>query len=542
MKKLLLILCFALMCIGARAQFVIGSTYKARSFDDIVEPYLIYQEAYNKFDAEVSQLIKYISDILGQDIDSQMRALMNAEYKKAQSISAELHSRGLSKELRARYNTVTSKVQSEVVAYNNRVAQAREAAARERAAEQARIEEESKKPKLWSGSGFALKGGYLVTNYHVVEDAAVINVKGIHGDFSTSYLATIAATDRYNDLAIIKISDPDFSGFGSIPYSIKTTTSEVGENIFVLGYPLTATMGDEIKYTTGVISSKTGFQGDVSLYQISAPIQPGNSGGPLFDSKGNIIGIVSAKHNDAENVGYAIKSLYLRNLSESSNNTSILPSTNSISSLSRTEQIKSLKKYVFLIECSSASMSYSAHSSNNWNANNSSVHNGSTMKMSISRSNLSIPVGGTAILHAYNYGPSLSWESDNTQIATVSSSGTVTGIASRSTIIWAKGNEYKMCMVTVTNSSYNNGDTPYSSNSSSDYSKTIYSKDATVKVGQRIRAIINGENITEWEVDQYRSEYVKASGKELIILRSGNVSVWGYIGKSPKLFKFHIVD
>lgn len=68
-------------------------------------------------------------------------------------------------------------------------------------------------------------------------------------------------------------------------------------------------MGDEIKLTTGVISSKTGFQGDVSLYQISAPIQPGNSGGPLFDNKGNLIGIVNAKHKGAENVGYAIKHL-----------------------------------------------------------------------------------------------------------------------------------------------------------------------------------------------------------------------------------------
>ena len=69
---------------------------------------------------------------------------------------------------------------------------------------------------------------------------------------------------------------------------MNTTTSEVGEEVFVLGYPLTATMGDEIKLTTGVISSKSGFQGDISQYQISAPVQPGNSGGPLFDSKGNI--------------------------------------------------------------------------------------------------------------------------------------------------------------------------------------------------------------------------------------------------------------
>ena len=207
-------------------------------------------------------------------------------------------------------------------------------------------------PSKWSGSGFALKDGYLVTNYHVIEGANTITIKGVKGDFSIAYKATVVASDKYNDLALLKINDSRFYGFGQIPYSVKMTTVEVGNEIFVLGYPLTATMGDEIKYTTGVISSKTGFQGDVSLYQISAPIQPGNSGGPLFDSKGCLIGIVNAKHVGAENVGYAIKSSYLRNLIESYISTDILPGYNTISTLTRPEQISAIKKYVFLIECS----------------------------------------------------------------------------------------------------------------------------------------------------------------------------------------------
>lgn len=139
----------------------------------------------------------------------------------------------------------------------------------------------------------------------------------------------------------------------NIPYSVKTTTSEVGEEVFVLGYPLTATMGDEIKLTTGVVSSKSGFQGDVSEYQISAPIQPGNSGGPLFDSKGNVIGIVSAKHVGAENVGYAIKTSYLRNLMESAITTNVLPQNNKISSLNLSGKVKAVKNYVYYINCSS---------------------------------------------------------------------------------------------------------------------------------------------------------------------------------------------
>lgn len=207
----------------------------------------------------------------------------------------------------------------------------------------------------WSGTGFALNNGYIVTNYHVIENAKSISVQGIKGDFTSQYNATIIATDKYNDLALLQISDNRFNAFGTIPYNVKTSISDVGEEVFVLGYPLTSTMGDEIKLTTGVISSKTGFQGDVSLYQISAPIQPGNSGGPLFDNKGDLIGIVNAKHKGAENVGYAIKTSYLKNLIESSISTSVLPNNNQIAGLPLTEKVKSLKNYVFMITCSNTS-------------------------------------------------------------------------------------------------------------------------------------------------------------------------------------------
>lgn len=213
------------------------------------------------------------------------------------------------------------------------------------------------KKEEWSGTGFALNNGYIVTNYHVIENAKSISIQGIKGDFMSHYNATIIATDKYNDLALLQISDNRFNGFGTIPYNVKTSISDVGEEVFVLGYPLTSTMGDEIKLTTGVISSKTGFQGDVSLYQISAPIQPGNSGGPLFDNKGNLIGIVNAKHKGAENVGYAIKTSYLKNLIESSIHTSILPSNNQIAGLPLTGKVKSLKNYVFMITCSNTGSS-----------------------------------------------------------------------------------------------------------------------------------------------------------------------------------------
>lgn len=217
----------------------------------------------------------------------------------------------------------------------------------------------------WSGTGFALKNGYVVTNYHVVEDAKTINISGINGDFGGSYTASVVATDKENDLAIIKVNDSRFNGFGTLPYAIDMNQAEVGDDVFVLGYPLTQTMGDEIKLTNGIISSRTGFQGDVSLYQMSAPIQPGNSGGPMFNSKGNVVGIVSAHHKGTENVGYAIKTSYLKNLAESSSLSNIFPTNNTISTLPLSGQVKKLKRFVYLIKCSSQGNSSTSYNSGN---------------------------------------------------------------------------------------------------------------------------------------------------------------------------------
>lgn len=317
------------------------------------------QQIFDQMVEQVNYLTYFISDILAQDIDSPMRELMTKRYNEVQIVSKSLYENGPTSSMENMIRTLTNKINSDIVTYNNRVAKQKEDAIRKKREEDQRLEQEARKPQNWSGSGFALNDGYVVTNYHVVEDAKAIIIKGIKGDFGTSYTASIATYDKFNDLALLKINDTHFTGFGKIPYSVKTTTSEVGEDVFVLGYPLTATMGDEIKYSSGVISSKTGFQGDVSLYQISAPIQPGNSGGPLFDSKGNLIGVINAKHTGAENVGYAIKASYLRNLIESFTTTAIIPTANSVSSLSRTEQIKSIKKFVFLIECSSSQSSTS---------------------------------------------------------------------------------------------------------------------------------------------------------------------------------------
>lgn len=228
--------------------------------------------------------------------------------------------------------------------------------------------EEAQRKAGWSGTGFALYQGHIVTNYHVVEDAKTIFIKGVKGDFNTEYRAKVIATDKTNDLAVLKIDDEKFSSFGTIPYKIKKSMSDVGESVWALGYPMTSVMGDEIKFTDGKISSRTGIQGDMSVYQISVPIQPGNSGGPLFDNYGNIVGITSSGLNreefNSENVNYAIKTSYLYNLIESTITTSILPQGTAMQGQALTQKIKLAKNFVFMVLCSSDPNFHSEHTEN----------------------------------------------------------------------------------------------------------------------------------------------------------------------------------
>ena len=214
---------------------------------------------------------------------------------------------------------------------------------------------ESDEPSLsskWSGTGFALKNGYVVTNYHVAGNAKSIEIFGVNGNFEKSYKADIVGVDKVSDLALLKISDKNIAKTINPPYSFYPSMVEVGENIYVLGYPLTQSMGDEIKLTNGIVSSRSGYEGDVTLYQISAPIQPGNSGGPMFDMKGRLVGVVCARHTGAENASYAIKTSYLKNLIESVSSAAILPTSTVPMSKELKDQVKKVKDFVYMIKCS----------------------------------------------------------------------------------------------------------------------------------------------------------------------------------------------
>ena len=208
----------------------------------------------------------------------------------------------------------------------------------------------------WAGNGSGIiisNSGYIVTNNHVIEDTNEIEVEFLIDGEIKSFNAEIVQVDKVNDLAIIKIFDLAFDGVPEIPYNFKTRSSDVGTKVYAYGYPMALSlMGKEIKITDGIISSKSGIDGDITTYQISATIQPGNSGGPLFDEKGNFIGINSSglARLGSESTGYTIKSSYVLNLLDVLPKSIELPSNKKLESLPLTEQIKEISKYVVLIK------------------------------------------------------------------------------------------------------------------------------------------------------------------------------------------------
>ena len=125
-----------------------------------------------------------------------------------------------------------------------------------------------------SGSGFILSSnGIIVTNYHVIDGATGVDVFVNRDNGVKKYKAKVLISDKTNDISLLQIDDNTFAKFSALPYAVKTTIQDVGTNVFALGYPMSNILGEEIKVTDGIISSKTGYQGDMETYQISAPIQ-----------------------------------------------------------------------------------------------------------------------------------------------------------------------------------------------------------------------------------------------------------------------------
>ena len=195
-----------------------------------------------------------------------------------------------------------------------------------------------------TGTGFFISlNGYIVTNYHVIENSTNIFVSN---QIYNRLTAQVIFTDEFNDIAILKVE----ISLKTIPYNIVSNSKEIGSNVFTLGYPFIQSMGKEVKLTNGIINSTSGFEDDSRYYQFSAEIQPGNSGGPLFDSDGNIVGLVSAKHIAATNAGYALKSKFLIDFIKINEPTLLKKNLNTLSNLSLSSKYKAIKDFIVLLE------------------------------------------------------------------------------------------------------------------------------------------------------------------------------------------------
>jgi serine protease Do len=202
-----------------------------------------------------------------------------------------------------------------------------------------------------SGTGvYITSEGHIITNAHVVANCSEIRVGTGEGNFET---ARLVAKDAANDLALLKVNAKP-RRLGALRFGVR-----LGEHVEAFGYPLSQVLATSGNFTTGNITALAGIGDDTRFYQISAPVQPGNSGGPLLDEGGNLIGIVSSKLNFLseiktqgdipENVNFAIKASVAANFLQDNNiKFEIGEATQVLSAPDLADEAKALSAY---IEC-----------------------------------------------------------------------------------------------------------------------------------------------------------------------------------------------
>jgi len=155
--------------------------------------------------------------------------------------------------------------------------------------------------EIATGSGILIgASGEILTNAHVVEACRSIKLTFANGDAKS---AALIARDEQNDLAVLRASRPPSTA--AVAVFRDTPPLRTGDSIVVLGYPLAGVLATGANLAVGNVSALAGLGDDSRYLQISAPVQPGNSGGPVVDTSGHLVGIVTAKL-DAVRVARAI--------------------------------------------------------------------------------------------------------------------------------------------------------------------------------------------------------------------------------------------
>ena len=165
------------------------------------------------------------------------------------------------------------------------------------------------------GTAWMMPSGYIVTSHHVIEGASEIKLIKTDG---SELIAKEYINDKANDIALLEVISKDKLP-AAIPISSKPAS--LGSDVFTIGYPMVGIMGTNPKFTAGKINSLSGIQNDPRIYQISVPVQSGNSGGPLLNENGEVVGIITSKLHAVgifkmtgdlpQNVNYAIKAQYI---------------------------------------------------------------------------------------------------------------------------------------------------------------------------------------------------------------------------------------
>lgn len=201
------------------------------------------------------------------------------------------------------------------------------------------------KGEISSGTGFVISPNKIVTNVHVVNGCTVLKVNG--------KLASLHAMDKTNDLALLNTS------FNNSVATLRAGNLRQGDDVNAVGYPLHGLLATGAQVTSGNVSALAGMQNDSRFIQISAPVQPGNSGGPLVDASGNVVGVIVSKLNAVaiasmngdipQNVNFAISPLVLKGFLEANQVKYKTGASNK--NLSTANVMSIATRYTVLIEC-----------------------------------------------------------------------------------------------------------------------------------------------------------------------------------------------
>jgi S1-C subfamily serine protease len=205
-----------------------------------------------------------------------------------------------------------------------------------------------------TGTGFVISAsGHIVTNHHVI-NGCIGDIKGnLTGEAPTTL--RVVNSDRANDLALLQGPAASFKSFARI----RDRAMHSGDSIVAIGFPYRGLLSSDFTVTTGIVSSLSGLFNDTRFLQISAAVQPGNSGGPLFDTSGDIVGVVSAKIDTLrvaertgtipENINFAIKTGAIRDFLD---NSVVAYETSAPGSELKTPDIAgNARAYTLLISC-----------------------------------------------------------------------------------------------------------------------------------------------------------------------------------------------